>query len=66
MPNRNEMNWFLKLFYTLTGGRPMTYDGDGFWDRIAGEKVNFWRDAFGRRWMATDGCARFRVEARER
>jgi hypothetical protein len=66
MPDQNvKMNWFLRMFYTLTGGRPMTYDGDGFWDAIGKEKINYWRDAFGRRWMATHGSARFRVMARE-
>ena len=56
------MNWFLRLFYTLTGGRPMTREGSAFWDRIAREQISYYRDAFGRRWMATDCNAWFRVK----
>ena len=57
------MNWFLRLFYTITGGRPMTRLEGAFTDRVSGEPVSYYRDAFGRRWLANDDYSFFRVLA---
>ena len=59
------MNLLAKVFYTLTGGRPMTFLDFAMTDRVSGESVYYWRDAFGRKWMATDGPGLFRVRAQE-
>jgi hypothetical protein len=55
------MNMFMRLFAVLTGGRPMQRIGDGFWDAIGLEKVDIYRDLFGREWLATGPCRLFRV-----
>jgi hypothetical protein len=59
------MNLLAKIFYALTGGRPMTREAYFMVDRVSGESVYFWRDAFGRKWMATNGASLFRVRTIE-
>jgi hypothetical protein len=51
-----------RLFYRLTGGRPMRRLGYGFIDRVSGETVSYYIDAFGRCWMATSRWGWFRVD----
>lgn len=49
------------LFYRLTGGRPMKHLGFAFTDVISGKPVSYWRDKFGREWMAVGAWSLFRV-----
>ncbi len=48
----------------LTGGRPMTFIGSAFTDAVSGESVKYYKDYFGRTWMATSACNWFRVRRR--
>jgi hypothetical protein len=64
------MNRVQKWFYTLTGGRPMTLvsASSAFYDHIAKEPIGYWRDKFGRVWMASmvsplRGWQQFRVRS---
>lgn len=58
------MNWLLKTFYRLTGGRPMEKECSAFWDPISQESVFYFKDRLRNvRYMATHKWARFRVEA---
>ena len=45
----------------LTGGRPMRRTGCAFVDRVTGRWVEYYRDRFGREWMAQSRWALFRV-----
>ncbi len=47
------MNKLKKLFFTLTGGRPMKLVSktSAFYDSIGNIPVGYYRDAFGRVWM---------------
>ena len=45
---RGELRWW----HHLTGGRPMTNCGFAFVDIVVGKRVYYWRDAFGREWLA--------------
>lgn len=47
----------------FTGGRPMTFDGFAFTDVVVNQPVCYWRDTFGRRWLAFGAWSLFRVEA---
>jgi hypothetical protein len=42
-----------KIIYSLTGGRPMDFEGFTF--ESDGSAVRFYRDKFGRRWMSDGG-----------
>ena len=55
------MNWLSKLFYKLSGGRPMNILSHYFTDAVTGEPVYRCRDKFGRRWMANGKWSWFRV-----
>lgn len=55
------MNIFKFLFYKITGGRPMIYQRDLFWDFIGQEEVKLYSDVFDREWMATTKWSIFRV-----
>ena len=55
-------DWFWFLFYSITGGRPMNLLQYGFYDSVAGQPVYYWKDAFGRQWMAFGAWSLFRVE----
>jgi len=44
----------------------MEYMGYAFADVIAGKRVNLYRDAFGRYWLATGRFSIFRVPTTER
>lgn len=46
----------------LTGGRPMQWLGFAFTDIVSGKAVHYWRDSFGRKWMANGSWSLFRVE----
>lgn len=46
----------------LVGGRPMQRLGFAFTDKVSGKPVFYWRDAFGREWMAEHRWAWFRVQ----
>lgn len=50
-----------RLVYWLTGGRPMIDQGYAFADHVTGQDVRYWRDRFGREWMAVTAWASFRV-----
>jgi hypothetical protein len=50
------------LFYKITGGRPMTYLEQRFYDPIGNCQVNLYIDKFNRQWLATNRWAWFRVE----
>jgi hypothetical protein len=58
--------WGLRLFYWLTGGRPMQHLGFAFMDRVVHREVRYWRDQFGRGWMAFTAWSLFRVRVQER
>lgn len=65
-PQANDvaMGIFKQIFYSITGGRPMEkLDEEGFWDSIGGVKVNFYKDGFGRKWMALGKWSLFRVKS---
>ena len=48
----------------LAGGRPMKREGTAFVDCVSGKSVVYYRDWFGRRWMADNGAwSLFRVAA---
>ena len=49
------------FLYRLTGGRPMDCLELGFRDCVVGKPVWYWRDKFGRRWMAFSAWSFFRV-----
>lgn len=49
------------LLLKLTGGRPMTNRGYAFTDIVSGRPVYYWRDQFGRAWMANGAWSLFRV-----
>lgn len=51
----------LKLFYTLTGGRPMAFMSFRFTDIVNGQPVNWYRDKFGRDYLAHGPWSLFRV-----
>lgn len=57
------LGWILFGIHKLTGGRPMTREGFAFIDKVSGESVHYWRDKFGRRWMANGPWSSFRVAA---
>ena len=50
-----------KLFYKLTGGRPMRAQGLAFVDRVSGKSVYRFVDGLGREWLAEHRWAPFRV-----
>ena len=52
-----------RLFYVITGGRPMICDGRAFTDIVSGKPVYYFIDLFGRRWLAEHKWAFFRVES---
>lgn len=45
--------------------RPMEYEGIAFVDAVSGETVNYYRDAFGRRWCKTHKFSWFKSPATE-
>ena len=45
----------------LTGGRPMTYVGHAFLDVVVGKQVYYWRDHYGREWLAYHSWSWFRM-----
>lgn len=51
----------MKLFWWLTGGRPMQLDGFAFTDTVVNQPVYYFTDRFGRRWMAHNRWSLFRV-----
>lgn len=54
-----------RLFYWMTGGRPMKRGSYRFTDHITGRCVYYFTDAYGRKWMATSPWDTFRVEVDE-
>lgn len=53
-----------RLFYKLTGGRPMKRLGYDFTDVVTGEEVCYYLDAFGREWLATSPWSGFRMKSK--
>ena len=51
-----------KIFYKLTGGRPMTKLQFEFTDVICGEPVYSFVDKLDRKWLATNKWSLFRVK----
>jgi len=52
-----------KIFFNLTGGRPMIDCGLAFIDTLSNKSVRYYKDHFGRQWMAEDGeWSLFRVK----
>lgn len=49
------------LLAVLLGGRPMTREGFAFVDEVSHETVHYYRDRFGRQWLATGRWSWFRV-----
>lgn len=49
------------LLSRVLDGRPMTRVGFAFTDTVVNEPVYYYRDTFGRLWMAQGAWARFRV-----
>ena len=55
----------MKILDYILGGRPMTkLDKVGFVDNISGIKINFYKDKFGREFMAQSPWSIFRVEVK--
>lgn len=48
----------------LLGGRPMDYVDYAFMDSVAHKPVFYWRDCYGRCWMAYTRWGWFRVRRR--
>lgn len=42
-----------KFINWATSGRPMQYIGMAFRDQVTGKMVNYYRDGYGRIWLAT-------------
>ena len=55
------MNTDPKWWHHLTGGRPMQFVASAFMDIVNGRDVNYYRDAFGRPWLAHGRWSKFRV-----
>jgi hypothetical protein len=55
----------MKLFYMLTGGRPMKRIRHAFTDIVVGKPVYEFKDRFGRRFLAYNCWAWFRVSLDE-
>lgn len=51
-----------KLFYKLTGGRPMRAQELAFVDHVSRKPVYRFVDGLGRKWLAEHRWALFRVE----
>lgn len=51
----------MKLFYWLTGGRPMTIIRQLFVDVVVNKDVYIVQDKFGRKWLAHGKWSLFRV-----
>ena len=51
-----------RLFFRLTGGRPMTRTGTGFVDTVSGQNVDMYVDGRGRYWLANGRWSWFRVK----
>lgn len=50
-----KMKFISKLFFSLTGGRPMIDEGGRFTDVVSGKSVRRYRDRFGRKWLCDSG-----------
>lgn len=54
-----------KLFYRITGNRPMTLiESHVFTDKVSGKSVNRYIDPSGRKWLAIHKWSFFRVESK--
>ena len=53
----------MSLLKKLLGGRPMRRESLAFVDKCSGASVNYYVDTLGRRWMAENRWALFRVPA---
>lgn len=51
----------MNLIWAITGGRPMTHLMDAFPDVVGGGMVGFYRDKFGRVWLADGPWSSTRV-----
>ncbi len=54
-----------RLFYRLTGGRPMVRGRFRFHNSFNGKAVYEYRDAYGREWLATSAWDYLRVDRLE-
>ncbi len=54
-----------RLFYWISGGRPMQFICPGFTDVVSDNKVSLWRDRNGRFWLAEGPWSSFRVADNE-
>lgn len=58
-------NWLLRLFFRVTGGRPMRLECSAFWDGVSQKPVFYFRDRLRNvRYMANSKWSLFRVEAK--
>lgn len=55
-----------RLFFWLTGGRPMRRVGFAFTDVVSGDAVYVMEDTYGRLWLAEGPWGSVRVETRGR
>jgi hypothetical protein len=53
----------MNLLKKLLGGRPMRREAFAFNDQCSGASVGYYIDSLGRRWMAENRWALFRVPA---
>lgn len=60
MIRSNKLHWINRLL----GGRPMTYIGYAFTDVIIDQPVYYWRDSYGRVWLANNRWGLFRVRTK--
>ena len=51
-----------RLFYKLTGGRPMIFIKREFIEHVSGKYVNLYRDKLNRKFLATHKWSIFRVQ----
>lgn len=59
-------NIIKRLFYRITGGRPMIYWGYRFTDTVAGRRVNLYLDRRdGSYWLAYTRWSMFRMDVNE-
>jgi len=63
--NTIKIGRVMGLLWKITGGRPMVYCHEMFFDDVGGQSVKLFLDRLGRYWMATNKWALFRVEKRD-
>jgi hypothetical protein len=51
----------MEIIKQILGGRPMKCNGYAFTDVVSGERVKYFTDTLGRKWLANNAWSFFRV-----